>query len=138
MSESDSTAIFSSPKAAEVAFYQAFADCDIQAMDAVWAHSDVICIHPGSRAIVGREAVMRSWTNILSQAEPLNLQVELLKRTEGNGLAVHLVEERIRPMTGSTENATVVLATNIYSLQADGWRLLQHHASKPNTRQITH
>ena len=138
MSESDSTVTFSSPKAAEVAFYQAFADCDIQAMDVVWAHSDVSCIHPGSRAIVGREAVMRSWTNILSQAEPLNLQVELLKRTEGNGLAVHLVEERIRPMTGSTENATVVLATNIYSLQADGWRLLQHHASKPNTRQTTH
>ena len=138
MSESDSRPTFTSPKETEVAFYQAFADCDIQSMGTVWAHSNVICIHPGSRAIVGREAVMRSWTNILSQAEPLNLHVELLNKTESNGMAVHLVEERIRPMTGSTENASVVLATNIYSLEADGWRLLQHHASIPNTRQTTH
>ncbi|NNF96328.1 MAG: SnoaL-like domain-containing protein [Halobacteria archaeon] len=129
---------FSTPEAAEAAFYAAFANCDIQAMDAVWADTGVICIHPGSTALLGRDVVMRSWMNILTQADPPNLHIEVLSRTVSNDLAVHVVEEYIAPVNGSPESTSVVLATNVYCLEADGWRLLEHHASIPKPRQTTH
>jgi len=129
---------FSSPEAAEAAFYAAFANCNVQAMDMVWANAEVVCIHPGSMALLGREAVMRSWINILSQAEPPNLHIELVSRTESDGLAIHVVEEHITPQTGSPEPTSVVLATNIYRLETSGWRLLEHHASTPRPRKTPH
>ena len=138
MSEFNLVSKYSSSEAAEAAFYKAFANCDLQAMDAVWAEAEVICIHPGSTALLGREAVMRSWTNILTQAEPPNLRFEVLSRTLSDGLAVHVVEEHISSVTDSTDSTSVVLATNVYCLETDGWRLLEHHASIPRPRQTTH
>lgn len=129
---------FTTVDAAETAFYKAFAKCDHQAMDAVWADAEVVCIHPGSAAIVGREAVLRSWKNILTQAEPPDLHIEVLSRTEKENMAVHLVEEHIKSATDITEVAAVVLATNIYCLQADGWHLLEHHGSIAGPRKTTH
>ena len=49
------------------AFYNAFISQDIVALEALWAsNSPVVCIHPGWPPLYGREAVMRSWTDILS------------------------------------------------------------------------
>lgn len=138
MSPNHNDPIFATADAAETAFYQAFASCDVRAMESVWADAGVICIHPGATALVGREAVMRSWTNILSQAEPPDIYIEVLSRTERDGLAVHLVEEHIKSTTNPDDVAAVVLSTNIYCLEEDSWRLLEHHASVPNPRQITH
>ncbi len=138
MSESRFVSNFSTSEAAETAFYAAFANCDVHAMDVVWANARVICIHPGSIALVGRDVVMRSWSNILTNAEPPTLKVEVLSRIVRDNLALHLVEEHITPVTGSPEPTSVVLATNIYCLETDGWRLLEHHASIPRPRQTTH
>jgi len=138
MSEFKAVPNFSSSEEAEAAFYAAFANCDLRAMDVVWADAEVICIHPGSTALVGRNIVMQSWSNILTNAEPPNLNVEVLSRTVRNELAVHVVEEQITPLTGSPESTSVVLATNVYCLEADGWYLLEHHASVPRPRQTTH
>jgi ketosteroid isomerase-like protein len=132
---SDSEAGFSTPEAAEEAFYMAFADCDIQAMAKVWAMSEVICIHPGSTALVGYDAVMRSWTNILTNAEPPNMRIEVLSRYVSIDLAVHLVEEHIKPGEGTPGTTLVVLATNIYRREQDEWRILEHHASLPRSSQ---
>ena len=129
---------YASADAAEAAFYAAFADCDIQAMDAVWADAEVICIHPGSAVLIGREVVMQSWSHILTNAESPDLTVEILSRTVCNELAVHVVEEHIAPLAGSPEPALVVLATNVYSLESDGWRLREHHASISRPRRTTH
>jgi ketosteroid isomerase-like protein len=138
MSEYKLAVNFSTSEIVEAAFYAAFANCDLKAMDAVWADAEVICIHPGSSALVGREVVMRSWTNILTNAEPPTLKVEVISRTVCNELAVHVVAEHITPETGSPEPASVVLATNVYCLEKDGWRLLEHHASMPRLKQTTH
>lgn len=121
--------------AAETAFYAAFARCDFKAMNNVWAGNGVICIHPGAAALVGRDAVMRSWANILTNTEPPNLRVQVLSRTVNNGLAVHVVEERIAPAGASFISASLVLATNVYRQDNDGWHLLQHHASVPVSTQ---
>ena len=138
MSEFNLVSKYSSSEAAEAAFYKAFANCNLQAMDAVWADTEVVCIHPGSTALVGREVVMRSWTHILTNAEPPDLGVEVLSRTVRDKLAVHVVEEHLTPVTDSSASTLVVLATNVYCLEGDGWRLLEHHASTPRPRQTTH
>jgi ketosteroid isomerase-like protein len=126
---------FSTPHDAETAFYTAFADCDVQAMDAVWADGDVICIHPGTSALIGHDTVMRSWINILTHAEPPNIHIEVVDRYVGTDLAVHVVVEHIRPASGATGLKAVVVATNIYRREEDGWRILEHHASVPSSSQ---
>ena len=134
MSKNNLNTDFVSPQAAEAAFYAAFADCDLSAMSAVWADSGVVCIHPGSNILIGRDEVMRSWANILLNSEPPNLHVEVLSRTEQDGMAVHVVEERISPAGLSAPLVSVVLATNIYRLDANGWKLFEHHASVPRSQ----
>ena len=57
--------------AANLEFYRAFTTCDYPAMNALWARSaPVLCIHPGWPPLAGREAVMRSWRNLLASPEP--------------------------------------------------------------------
>ena len=136
MSTSDPA--FSTPEAVEAAFYAAFCACDIQAMDMVWARTEVICIHPGSTALVGRNVVLRSWKNILMDAEPPHLHIEVISRIVSDKLAVHVVEEHIAPVAGAAGTTSVVLATNIYRHEEGGWRMLEHHASLPRTSQRQH
>lgn len=125
-------AVFATPTLVEQAFYKAFAECDFKAMNTVWAEDGVICIHPGSTALVGHEAVMRSWVNILAEAEPPNLKVNVISRTMNDDLAIHVVQEYIAGQSGASETVYAVLATNVYrNDKTDGWRLLEHHASLP-------
>ena len=52
---------------ANEAFYRAFADRDIDAMEALWAATaPICCIHPGWEAIYEREDVIESWHAIFS------------------------------------------------------------------------
>ena len=49
------------------AFYQAFLNRDMKAMDEIWATSSpVLCIHPGGNALTSREQIMSSWEGIIS------------------------------------------------------------------------
>lgn len=134
MAKQESSPVFSSPDAAEAAFYFAFAACDLAAMNEVWASSGVVCIHPGSDAIIGREAVMQSWSDILLNAELPALHTEVISRTVRGDLAVHVVEESIAPLGGSQDMVSIVLATNVYCREENGWRILEHHASAPRMR----
>ena len=53
--------------AANRRFYAAFRARDIAAMELIWGSADAVaCIHPGAPVLPGREAVMTSWDNILS------------------------------------------------------------------------
>lgn len=134
----DSDIDFQTPEAVENAFYSAFTECNTQAMSTVWANDDIICIHPGSSVLVGYTAVMRSWQNILSNAEPPHLYVEVLNCYVTSDLAVHVVKEHIRSEAPQSESVTVVLATNIYRRGPYGWRMIEHHASVPSNARRQH
>ena len=134
MSEKNSGSGFATAEAAEAAFYEAFSSCDVEAMAVVWAEEGVVCIHPGSAALLGREVVMQSWTSILCNAERPTLHVEVLSRTVSNDMAVHIVEEYLTA-GGGARMTSMVLATNVYRREQDGWRLLEHHASLPGPGQ---
>ena len=60
---------------ANEAFYLAFAEKDMQAMENIWASSvPVLCLHPGWPLLSGREAVLDSWRSILAnpQQQPID------------------------------------------------------------------
>jgi ketosteroid isomerase-like protein len=134
MAKHESTPGFPSPEAAEAAFYFAFAACDLGAMNDVWATDGVVCIHPGSDALLGREMVMQSWGDILLNSELPSLRTEVLSRTVRNDLAVHVVEESIAPGGKSSDVISIVLATNVYRRDENGWKIVEHHASAPMAR----
>jgi hypothetical protein len=55
---------------ANEAFYLAFESRDFAAMDHLWSQAhEVICVHPGWRALIGRTAVMKSWRSILGNPQ---------------------------------------------------------------------
>ena len=114
------------PDEAESVYYEAFEHGDSQVMSALWSQGDVVCVHPGSGAILGHTAVMRSWHHIFSNAQKPEIKFSVVKRTHADGLAVHLVAEEI----SSEDVATVVvLATNVYQRGDSGWLMIEHHAS---------
>lgn len=118
---------FETADKAEEAFYHAFVHCDHQAMKAVWMDDEVVCIHPSSHAIVGYDAVMRSWSNIFSGAALPNIQFNVIKKTVSDTLVVHVVEEHISAEVGVP--SAVVLATNIFRKTDEGWLMIEHHAA---------
>ena len=130
-----SPAGFATPEDAEAAFYAAFANCDRKGMETLWADDEVICGHPGSQAIVGYEAVMRSWAYIFDGAELPDIQVHTVKQTVSDTLAVHVVEEHIS--TGENSSATL-LATNVYRKYDADWLMVEHHGSVIQSQTETH
>jgi ketosteroid isomerase-like protein len=120
-----SLSIFVSADEVESAFYTAFNRCDVEAMAKVWSGEESICVHPGSQAIIGYAAVLRSWAHILTNARLPDIQLHMISRTVSDTIAVHVIEERIE--TG--EQSASVLATNIYRQYDSGWLMIEHHGS---------
>jgi hypothetical protein len=112
---------------AEKAFYAAFHAGDLPAMRRVWAsHDSIYCIHPRGELLLGQDAVMGSWRQILAEGG-VGITAEPVSASVGANLAVHLVTERLVDATGRL--SAVVMATNVYELGPAGWRMLMHHGS---------
>jgi len=123
---------FDTPEDVEEAFYAAFESIDLSTMDRVWLDSDAAsCIHPGGGLQQGKQQVMQSWMEIFSGAAQPDIKHRLLNTIASNDIAVHLVEETIRPGGDKSADASRVLATNIYVRRGESWYLAEHHASLP-------
>ena len=122
----DSKLEFTSVNEVETVYYEAFRYGDMDVMRALWADGDVVCVHPGSSAIIGYDAVIRSWSYILEQAHPPQFEYDVIRQEESEDMAFHLVAEKIALQNG---NSVLVLATNIYKLFGQGWLMIEHHAS---------
>ena len=109
----------SSPIAANQAFYAALAQGDAAAMETLWSRRQpVACIHPGWPVLAGREAVMKSWAAILK--DPPRIAVDAARVLDYGDTAIVLCIEKI----GDNRLA----ATNVFSREPEGWRLVHHHA----------
>lgn len=109
-------------RAANSAFYAAFDDGDMKAMEAVWSsREDISVFHPNARGIRGRDSVMLSWRHVLVDAAPPDITpVELALILSGK-TAMVICEEDL----GSAR----MIATNIYANENGSWRLVHHQAS---------
>lgn len=132
---SDSTpqapaAHFATAQEAETAFYEAFQRADLSAMRAVWLAADYVeCIHPMGERLRGLEAVMAGWRRILEPGPVMSFELEDVSYTQSGSMSIHTVTEHITLRQGDQHLHSRVLATNIYLLSEDGWRLMLHHAS---------
>jgi ketosteroid isomerase-like protein len=107
--------------AANAAFYTAFNEKDIAAMDEVWARSaEVGCIHPGWNVLRGRDEVIESWRGILSNPAQPRIMTGGASVTFHGEVAVVLCRELV---AGSP-----LAATNLFVMEAGEWRLVHHHS----------
>lgn len=118
---------FETPGDAEAAFYDAIERGDMRALDNVWSSDEnIVCIHPGSTRIEGRTDVLQSFSELFTDAPSLSFSIVDALHTGNDSLAIHLVREEIE-LDGQV--VSVMVSTNIYHVEAGGWRMLLHHAS---------
>lgn len=121
--------VFSSPEAAEEAFYRALQTADVELMMSVWDEDDNIsCVHPGSARLDGRAAVRQSWEQIFKGSPGMAFHLTDITHYYDQNLAVHVLHEHIR-IGRDHQSQPPVVATNIYRLTENGWRMVLHHAS---------
>jgi ketosteroid isomerase-like protein len=106
------------------AFYHAFRTRDFAAMDALWARTaPVACIHPGWAALIGRDAVMASWRDILGQPTAIACQAErVLLFGDSACVLCHEVVD------GGDPDAGLLIASNLFVREAGDWRMVHHQA----------
>lgn len=119
---------YATSEAAEEAFYSAFQQADLDAMREIWAtHDSISCVHPQAEPLLGQDAVMQSWLEIFNGSVGVGIVAEPLASSVGANLAVHLVTEKLLDEQGRVNG--VIVATNVFELTDDGWKMLLHHAS---------
>lgn len=118
---------FNTPEEAEIAFYEAIEQADIQALGHVWSLDDnIVCIHPGANRIEGRAQVLESFSDMFAESPSIGFSISDALQTESDGLAIHLVREEIE---FDGQLVSVMVSTNIYHKEDGGWRMLLHHSS---------
>ncbi len=122
-----------SPEAIEQQFYEALQRGDIERLMAVWSDDEEIsCVHPGGPRVVGAGAIRAAFESIFAHGA-VDARPERVRRLQTHACAVHSVLEHVQLMTPAGLQSAWVIATNVYVLGAQGWRLVAHHAS-PGTR----
>ncbi len=124
--------LFTTPANCEAAYYDAFERADLKLMMAVWADEpEIVCIHPQGPRLAGFSAIRQSYTEIFSHGPITAIQVSELRQQKSQTLSIHSVYETLmaRNDPRATEAAPPILATNIYLLTPNGWRMVLHHAS---------
>ena len=114
--------------AANEAFYRAFTARDFAAMDALWAaEAPVACIHPGWDALVGRAAVMESWAAILGGPGAPQIRCE--------GARAFVLGPSAFVICREVMQAGRLIATNVFTQEKDGWRMVHHQAGPTSQAQ---
>lgn len=105
------------------AFYHAFRNRDMEAMEAVWSERPgVTCIHPGWHPLDGRDAVMQSWQAILSNPDSPQI--------DSTDALAHVAGDAAYVLCYEVIGKSILVATNIFAFENRTWRMI-HHQSGP-------
>jgi ketosteroid isomerase-like protein len=111
-------------------FYEAFEQLDLEAMTAVWLHSDrARCIHPGWRTLRGWRAIKESWIAIFSNTEEIKFTLTEVSVNLSDRIAWVSCVENIIDSGNTLPVVSTIEATNIFERVGAEWRMVQHHAS---------
>ncbi len=125
-----SAMLFATPDEAEQAFYEALEQGDLTQLMAVWADDEeIVCIHPGSARLIGRERVQESWQQIFNTA-PVPIQPTRLHAVQNMMSTTHTVVEQLVVETQQGQQLVNCYATNVFHKGPTGWRLVLHHSSQ--------
>jgi hypothetical protein len=104
------------------AFYAAFMNHDIEAMSDLWAKDPTIsCIHPGWNYLLGRDAVIESWNNILTNYDGPSFNIKGANASIFQDMAVIICYEVFKMAT--------LVATNVFVREDGIWRIMHHQSS---------
>jgi ketosteroid isomerase-like protein len=104
---------------ANEAFYRAFADRDMRAMDAAWSSRlDVACLHPGWQPLFGRAAVLESWAAILGNPQSPKIRARDAKVQMHGEIAVVVCYEEI--------DGQFLVASNVFVHEGQIWKMVLH------------
>lgn len=108
--------------AANARFYQAFRKHDLPAMRELWAdQAEVSCLHPGWPLLLGRDAVLESWSTILmGGGAPPHIECTDPVIWVRGEVACVLCTERL--------GEGALAATNLFVREGSAWKVLHHHA----------
>ncbi len=106
---------------ANEAFYAAFRDEDLDAMDRLWAlRAPCACVHPGWPPLIGRDQVMASWRAIMAGGAP-PIRCGAARVLMLGEVAQVVCEEHV--------GADRVIATNVFVREDGRWAMVHHHGS---------
>ena len=112
--------------AANQRFYDAHEQRDIEAMSALWDHSDeAICVHPGWPILRTWPLVEESWRRILTGPGRNQFILTNISATGSDDVAWVTLDENL-VQGGSTGT---IAATNIFTRRDGEWRMVLHHGS---------
>ena len=115
--------------ATEAAFYAALQSGDIEKLMACWSDEDeIVCVHPGGARLVGPAAIRSAFDAMFTNGV-IHAQAHKVRKLQAVSASVHSVIERIEVLTNDGPRHAYVVATNVYHLTAQGWRMVAHHAS---------
>jgi SnoaL-like protein len=107
---------------ANEAFYLAFESKDFEAMSHIWSSErQVICLHPGWSALVGRRDVLDSWSDILSN--PQQGQVSFY-----GAQTIEMSDDTAAVICYEQAGSNVMVATNVFATERDRLCLVMHQA----------
>jgi ketosteroid isomerase-like protein len=134
MSETEADALL----AANLDFYRAFATRDMASMERVWAReTPVLCLHPGWTLLRGRDAVLESWRQILTNPEAPHVTCHEDQAFLFGEVGIVICEEEIDGGVLVCEEELAggsLAATNMFVKEQGLWRLVHHQASLIVTR----
>ena len=100
---------------ANEAFYAAFNNQDMCAMNDAWSKSnEITCLHPGWPKLSGRKEVMNSWEVILNNKKNFGITCKFPTFKIHNDMAYVICYELIKSES--------LLATNIFVRENNRWR----------------
>ena len=107
---------------ANEAFYLAFEAKDYSAMEHIWCEQgQPVCLHPGWPALVGRQAILESWKNILSNPDQHHVSfVDPVISPISESSAAVICYEKV--------GGQIMVATNVFKIENDRPRLYIHQA----------
>ena len=118
---------FPTSEQAEEAFYRSFHQGDIELMMSVWCQDrDIVCIHPGGSRLQGGAHIRKSWEQIFSCDQNIELGINRKKIMREQDVAIHHVVEDIL-IDGEVQSE--IFATNVYVRVKNSWHMILHHAS---------
>ncbi|MEO5661343.1 MAG: nuclear transport factor 2 family protein [Polaromonas sp.] len=121
----------------EAAFYDALQKGDIEKLMSCWSDEDeIVCVHPGGARLIGPAAIRSAFDAMFANG-PIRAQASNVRKVQALSASVHSVLERIELLTEEGPRHAYVIATNVYQLTSQGWRMVAHHAS-PGTLHELH
>ena len=118
-----------SPDDIEHQFYDALQHADIERLMACWSDDEeVVCVLPGGPRLVGAGAIRAAFESVFANGG-VNAQPQKVRRLQAHGCAVHSVLVQVQIITADGPQAAWVVATHVFVMTSQGWRLVAHHAS---------